>query len=208
MGTRLGLSKVEQRYRTSTKYWFSVSEFSGLVCEVIGAVGTGSIFSVAQYVVMLRCSVLVVTVCCVQSGETSTGIWSLAWSPTESVVAAGTSQPGVILYDLSSNRTILAALCHQDDVNAVTFADPSGNIIVTGSDDTRIFVHDRCVLRSYMSVIWVVASPSPPCPPLELYQSFRLLCISTLTSLTCLSAGHSETLFSDSCHQLSCFQLH
>jgi WD40 repeat protein len=78
------------------------------------------------------------------SGEASTGIWSLAWSPAVSEVAAGTSQPGVIVYDLASCRTILAALCHQDDVNAVTYADPSGNVILSGSDDTRIFVHDRC----------------------------------------------------------------
>ena len=82
---------------------------------------------------------------CVQgSGESSTGIWSLAWSPAASEVAAGTSQPGVIVYDLAACRTVLAALCHQDDVNAVAYADPSGNVIVSGSDDTRIFVHDRC----------------------------------------------------------------
>lgn len=79
------------------------------------------------------------------SGEASTGIWSLAWSPAASEVAAGTSQPGVIVYDLAACQTALAALCHQDDVNAVTYADPCGNIIVSGSDDTRIFIHDRCV---------------------------------------------------------------
>ena len=77
------------------------------------------------------------------SRDASTAIWSLAWSPAASEVAAGTSQPGVIVYDLAASRTVLAGLCHQDDVNAVTYADPSGNIIVSGSDDTCIFVHDR-----------------------------------------------------------------
>ena len=45
-------------YRTSTKYWFSEFEFSGLVDAFFGAVGTGSIFSVDRHFVPLRYSVL------------------------------------------------------------------------------------------------------------------------------------------------------
>ena len=100
------------------------------------------------------------------TGECSTGIWSLAWSPAASEVAAGTSQPGVIVYDLAACRTVLAALCHQDDVNAVTYADPSGNVIVSGSDDTRIFVHDR-----YEAAFW-----TPCCSASALLATQKLPC--------------------------------
>lgn len=77
----------------------------------------------------------------------SIGIWSLAWSPSDSIVAAGTSQPGIILYDLAAERRLAAASCHHDDVNAVAFADAGGNLLVSGSDDSRLFLHDRCATR-------------------------------------------------------------
>lgn len=35
--------REKARYRTSIKYWFSMSEFSGVVDAFFGAVGTGSI---------------------------------------------------------------------------------------------------------------------------------------------------------------------
>ena len=41
-------------YRSSTKYWISVCELMGLVAAFFGAVGTGSMFSVVQYLVWLR----------------------------------------------------------------------------------------------------------------------------------------------------------
>lgn len=88
--------------------------------------------------------------CCaarVQAGaevRMSIGVWSLAWSPSDSIVAAGTSQPGIILYDLAAERRLTAAACHHDDVNAVAFADEGGNLLVSGSDDSRLFLLDRC----------------------------------------------------------------
>jgi hypothetical protein len=50
----------------------------------------------------------------------------------------------VIVYDLAAGEAALVSMCHADDVNAVAYADPAGNVLVSGSDDTRIFVHDRC----------------------------------------------------------------
>ena len=45
---------LDEVHRTSTKYGFSVSEFIGLVDAFFGALGTCSIFSVVQYLVLPR----------------------------------------------------------------------------------------------------------------------------------------------------------
>jgi WD40 repeat protein len=76
--------------------------------------------------------------------ESHLGIWSIVWSPAGAEVAAGTSHPGVVLYDVATERPRCVTHCHRDDVNGVAFMDPSGDVLVTGSDDTLLFVHDRC----------------------------------------------------------------
>lgn len=58
---------------------------------------------------------------------------------------AGTTLPGVVVYDMQRETVKSTSLCHEDDVNAVTFLDASCDVIVSGSDDTNLFVHDRCV---------------------------------------------------------------
>lgn len=41
-------------HRTNSKYWFSGTEFPALVSAFFGANGTGSTFSMVQYLVLLR----------------------------------------------------------------------------------------------------------------------------------------------------------
>lgn len=41
-------------YRTSTKYWTPISDFSGQAGELCRTAGYGSMFSVLEYVVLLR----------------------------------------------------------------------------------------------------------------------------------------------------------
>lgn len=95
----------------------------------------------------------------------SIGVWSLAWSPADSIVAAGTSRPGIILYDLAAERRLTAAACHHDDVNAVAFADAGGNLLVSGSDDSRLFLHDRCATHpssTYVECVQVTVTVTYP----------------------------------------------
>lgn len=40
-------------YRSSTKYWFSVSDFLGIFAAFFRAIGTGSMFRVVQCIVRL-----------------------------------------------------------------------------------------------------------------------------------------------------------
>ena len=72
------------------------------------------------------------------------GVWSLCWSGDSQEVVAGTTLPGVVVYDMQRETVKSTSLCHEDDVNAVTFLDAACDVIVSGSDDTNLFVHDRC----------------------------------------------------------------
>lgn len=57
---------------------------------------------------------------------------------------AGTSDRSVLVYDITSNQTILRIEGHGNDVNAVCFGDTSSpHILYSGSDDTLIKVWDR-----------------------------------------------------------------
>ncbi|GIL72283.1 hypothetical protein Vretifemale_2659, partial [Volvox reticuliferus] len=49
----------------------------------------------------------------------------------------------VEVMDVETKRVVASARGHQDDVNAVTYADSTPNIIISGSDDTYIKVWDR-----------------------------------------------------------------
>ena len=45
---------------------------------------------------------------------------------------------------MEAERVKATSLCHEDDVNAVCFADQECNTIVSGSDDSVLLLHDRC----------------------------------------------------------------
>lgn len=71
-------------------------------------------------------------------------IWSIRFSGDGREIIAGTNASSIIVYDIES-RQVLHNICgHDDDVNAVAFADPKDpHIIYSGSDDQVIKVWDR-----------------------------------------------------------------
>ncbi|KDE07957.1 hypothetical protein MVLG_01863 [Microbotryum lychnidis-dioicae p1A1 Lamole] len=72
------------------------------------------------------------------------GIWSVRFSNDGKEVVAGASSGAIIVYDIESKRSILNVRGHQDDVNAVAFADSaSSNVVISGSDDSFVKVWDR-----------------------------------------------------------------
>lgn len=74
----------------------------------------------------------------------SFGIWSVRFSGDGRELVAGTSAHSIVVYDIESRRVLHHITGHQDDVNAVCFADKSSpHIIYSGSDDTTIKVWDR-----------------------------------------------------------------
>ncbi|WVW81244.1 hypothetical protein I302_103235 [Kwoniella bestiolae CBS 10118] len=77
------------------------------------------------------------------------GIWSIRFSADGKEVVAGASGGKIMVYDIDAQRRTLAVSGHQDDVNAVSFADESStNILVSGSDDGYVKVWDRRSLSS------------------------------------------------------------
>ncbi|KAL7790761.1 WD40 repeat-like protein [Trichoderma ceciliae] len=74
----------------------------------------------------------------------SFGIWSVRFSGDGRELVAGTSAHSLVVYDIESRRVLHHIAGHEDDVNAVCFADKaSPHIIYSGSDDTTIKVWDR-----------------------------------------------------------------
>lgn len=74
----------------------------------------------------------------------SFGIWSIRFSGDGRELVAGTSARSIIVYDIESRRVLHHIEGHEDDVNAVCFADKSSpHILYSGSDDTTIKVWDR-----------------------------------------------------------------
>ena len=72
------------------------------------------------------------------------GIWSLRYSGDGTELVAGTSSESIVVYDIESRQQVLATKGHDNDVNAVCFADKANsNILFSGSDDTTIKVWDR-----------------------------------------------------------------
>ncbi|KAI1346111.1 WD40-repeat-containing domain protein [Xylaria sp. FL0043] len=72
------------------------------------------------------------------------GIWSIRFSGDGRELVAGTNARSIIVYDIESRRVLHHIEGHEDDVNAVCFADKaSPHILYSGSDDTTIKVWDR-----------------------------------------------------------------
>ncbi|KAI1123925.1 WD40-repeat-containing domain protein [Nemania abortiva] len=72
------------------------------------------------------------------------GIWSIRFSGDGRELVAGTNKRSIIVYDIESRRVLHNIVGHEDDVNAVCFADKSSpHILYSGSDDTTIKVWDR-----------------------------------------------------------------
>ncbi|GJP40494.1 hypothetical protein CLOM_g171 [Closterium sp. NIES-68] len=75
--------------------------------------------------------------------ERSFGIWSLQFSSDGRELIAGSSDRSLYIFDLERNQPILRVKAHQDDVNAVAFADETSQLIFSGSDDRICKVWDR-----------------------------------------------------------------
>ncbi|KAI1488395.1 WD40 repeat-like protein [Biscogniauxia mediterranea] len=74
----------------------------------------------------------------------SFGIWSIRFSGDGRELVAGTNVNSIIVYDIESRRVLHQIEGHDDDVNAVCFADKSSpHILYSGSDDATIKVWDR-----------------------------------------------------------------
>ncbi|KAG8697733.1 hypothetical protein FRC09_007675 [Ceratobasidium sp. 395] len=76
------------------------------------------------------------------------GIWTCRFSADgKEVIACGSQQ--IFVWDLNAHRRTVSILAHQDDVNSCCWADTaSGNVLVSGSDDTMVKVWDRRSLAS------------------------------------------------------------
>jgi WD repeat-containing protein 23 len=73
----------------------------------------------------------------------SFGIWSIRFSGDGRELVAGASGGAIVVYDIESRRTTHKINGHDDDVNAVCFADRlSPHILYSGSDDTTLKVWD------------------------------------------------------------------
>ncbi|KAL6581841.1 L14B [Orobanche minor] len=82
-------------------------------------------------------------------GDYSFGIFSVKFSKDGRELVAASSDKSIHVYDLESKRQSLRIPAHLSDVNAVCFADESGHVIYSGSDDHLCKVWDRrCFVTS------------------------------------------------------------
>ncbi|WOH01635.1 hypothetical protein DCAR_0521019 [Daucus carota subsp. sativus] len=80
-------------------------------------------------------------------GGYSFGIFSVKFSIDGRELVAGSSDDAIYVYDLVANKLSLRIDAHASDVNTVSFADESGNLIYSGSDDNLCKVWDRRCLK-------------------------------------------------------------
>ncbi|KAL8515470.1 hypothetical protein ACS0TY_014239 [Phlomoides rotata] len=73
----------------------------------------------------------------------SFGIFSVKFSTDGREIVAASNDESIYVYDLESRKLSLRIPAHRSDVNAVCFADESGHIIYSGSDDHLCKVWDR-----------------------------------------------------------------
>ncbi|KAH6821791.1 transducin family protein / WD-40 repeat family protein [Perilla frutescens var. hirtella] len=81
-------------------------------------------------------------------GGYSFGIFSLKFSKDGREVVAGSSDEDIYVYDLEAKKVSLRISAHASDVNTVCFADESGHLIYSGSDDNFCKVWDRRCFRA------------------------------------------------------------
>ncbi|KAL8128607.1 hypothetical protein V2J09_017762, partial [Rumex salicifolius] len=79
--------------------------------------------------------------------DDSFGIFSIKFSRDGRELVAASSDDSIYIYDLVAYKLTLRIPAHEDDVNAVCFADESGNLIYSGSDDNLCKVWDRRCLN-------------------------------------------------------------
>uniref|UniRef100_A0A673CG09 Ddb1 and cul4 associated factor 11 n=1 Tax=Sphaeramia orbicularis TaxID=375764 RepID=A0A673CG09_9TELE len=74
-------------------------------------------------------------------------VFSLAASTDGKEILGGANDGCLYVFDLDQNKRTLKIDAHEDDVNAVAFADSSSQLLFSGSDDALCKVWDRRTLR-------------------------------------------------------------
>ncbi|XP_042463961.1 LEC14B homolog [Zingiber officinale] len=69
--------------------------------------------------------------------------YSIKFSTDGRELVAGSSTNSIYVYDLEANKLSWRLRAHSDDVNTVSFADRTGQILFSGSDDNLCKVWDR-----------------------------------------------------------------
>ncbi|XP_058076528.1 LEC14B protein-like isoform X2 [Magnolia sinica] len=80
-------------------------------------------------------------------GDGDFGIFSVKFSTDGRELVAGTGDHAIYVYDLEANKPSLQISAHLCDVNTVAFADETGHLIYSGSDDNLCKVWDRRCLN-------------------------------------------------------------
>ncbi|WVZ96231.1 hypothetical protein U9M48_041896 [Paspalum notatum var. saurae] len=83
--------------------------------------------------------------------EGAFGIFSVKFSKDGREIVVGNNERSIHVYDLAANKVSVRIRAHSADVNAVTFADESGNVLYSGSDDSLCKVWDRRCLTGEKS---------------------------------------------------------
>ncbi|KAJ1262861.1 hypothetical protein BS78_09G141300 [Paspalum vaginatum] len=78
----------------------------------------------------------------------SFGIFSVKFSSDGRELVAGSNDESIYVYDICANKLTLRLPAHTSDVNTVSFADETGHLIYSGSDDTLCKVWDRRCLST------------------------------------------------------------
>jgi WD repeat-containing protein 23 len=76
------------------------------------------------------------------------GIWSARFSRDGQEIVVGTSDSCLYVHNVERNRTLLRAEGHENDVNAVAWADDASQVLFSGSDDCTCKVWDRRIMAS------------------------------------------------------------
>lgn len=83
-------------------------------------------------------------------------IFSVKFSTDGRELVAGSSDDAIYVYDREANKLSLRISAHTSDVNTVCFADESGHLIYSGSDDNLCKVWDRrCIARGKAAGIMI-----------------------------------------------------
>ncbi|XP_021800821.1 LEC14B homolog isoform X1 [Prunus avium] len=101
----------------------------------VGSSMTGSVANVTEIHEGLDFSV--------DGDEDEFGIFSVRFSTDGRELVAASSDASIYVYDLQANKVNLRIPAHASDVNTVCFADETGHLIYSGSDDNLCKVWDR-----------------------------------------------------------------
>ncbi|KDN37936.1 WD40 repeat-like protein [Tilletiaria anomala UBC 951] len=86
----------------------------------------------------------------------SSPIWSLSFSGDSKEIIAGAKNGEICVYDIEARCRVLGIDAHNDDVNAVCFADDHAqNMLISGSDDSFVKVWDRRSLSGGKAAGWL-----------------------------------------------------